>query len=77
MNVNVLILLTSYTYQEEVFEKKNIFIYLIAGVRQEQDIYVRLIDSVTKQVCVLEFALRKINKSCSPFFPRSNSLFEI
>ena len=26
------------------------FLFLISGVRQEQDIYVRLIDSVTKQV---------------------------
>lgn len=25
------------------------------GARQEQDIYVRLIDSVTKQVCVILF----------------------
>ena len=33
-----------------MYEKSNDFCFCIPGVRQEQDIYVRLIDSVTKQV---------------------------
>ena len=31
--------------------------YLFAGVRQEQDIYIRLVDSVTKQVRALFIVL--------------------
>lgn len=34
------------------FPKFNNNIFFFAGVRQEQDIYVRLIDSVTKQVSI-------------------------
>ena len=38
---------------------------LFLGVRQEQDIYVRLIDSVTKQVRILVFNVAPILKEHS------------
>lgn len=40
--------------------------FLSSGVRQEQDIYVRLIDSVTKQVCYLPKLLEGLWKKVTP-----------